>query len=211
MKRFLIILLALFAQATRAENPASAPLTPEERGQLIDRSKSLKSEADRIRTAALQKRKEADAACWKKTLVSACMQEARRENLDSMAEARKLDTEARRVERDVHSRDLAAKRARQAEEAPKRRAEMQQKIARGQARAVEQKQKRVEKAAEREQKAREDSARARMQESKRHEKLEARRKKEEKAERKAQEWLKKDRKRAEERARQLERAQQNNK
>lgn len=208
MKRLLLILSCLFAQPAWAENSVAGTITPEEREQLLDRAESLKAQSAQIKEAAQKKRAEADTACWKKTLVSACMNDARREYLDSMASSRKLDVEAKQIEREVRSRDLATKRARRAEEAPIKRAETERKIAREQAKAAGQQQSREAKAAEREQEAQQGSARARELERERQQKLETRRKKEEKAERKALEREKKDRKRAEERARLEERARQ---
>ena len=118
MKRLLPLLICLFAHAAWAEAPAVDTITQQEREQLLDRAKSLKTEAGRIKTAAQEKRKEADVACWKKTLVSACLNDARRESIDRNAEARKLEVEANKIERGVRERDRATKRARQAEEAP---------------------------------------------------------------------------------------------
>ncbi|MBI4989205.1 MAG: hypothetical protein HZC23_10330 [Rhodocyclales bacterium] len=207
MKRLLPLLICLFAHAARAEAPAVETITPQERQQLLDQTKSLKSESSKLQSAAQQKRKEADVACWKKTLVSSCLSDAKREYLDSMAAARKLDVEAKQIERQVRERDRVTRRARQAEEAPKKQAATEKKVAKAKEQGAAQQQQREEKAAERERKAEQGSARARVQERQRQEKLETRRKKEEKAEQKALEREKKDKKRAEERAKQLERAQ----
>jgi hypothetical protein len=107
MKRLLPLLICLFTHAAWAEAPGVETITPQEREQLLDRAKSLKDEAGRIKTAAQEKRKQADVACWKKTLVSACLNEARRENIDRNAEARKLEIEANKIEREVRERDRA--------------------------------------------------------------------------------------------------------
>ncbi len=217
MKRLLIPFFCLIAHSAWAENPAPAApttpstpstITPEERQQLLDRADSLKAESSKILDEAEKKQKEADAACWKKTLVSSCLNDARGEYLKSKTSARKLNLEAKRIEREVRERDKVTKRAKQVEEAPKKRAETEIKIAKEKTKTAEQQQNREEKEAARIKKAEEGSARARVQERQRQEKLEARRKKEEKAEQKALELEKKDLKRAEERARQLENARQ---
>jgi len=213
MKRLLIPLFCLFAHPAWAQTPAPAPaiITPQERQQLLDRADALKAESSALLDAAEKKHKDAEPACWKKTLVSACMNDARKEYIDSKAAARKLDVEAGRIERQVRERDRVTKRAKEAEEAPMKRAETEKKIAAEKTRAAEQQQKREEAAAARENKAKQGSARARVLERERQEKLEARRKKEEKAEQKALEREKKQLKREEERARQLEHARQQGK
>lgn len=214
MKRLLIPLFCLFAHPAWAETPVPAPpptpatITPEERQQLLGRAEALKAESSKMLDAAEKKQKEAEPACWKKTLVSACLNDARKEYIDSRAAARKLSVEAKRIEREVRERDRATKQARQAEEAPIKQAETEKRIAREKEKAAEQQTKREEEAAARKDKAEAGSARSREEARKRQEKLEARRKKEEKAEQKALEREKKDKKRAEERARQLEHAQQ---
>ena len=107
MERLLLILTVLFLPPAWAQEatPAAAPITPQERKELLDRAQSLKSEAGRIKAEAEKQRKEADASCWKKTLVSACLEDARRASIDSNAEARRKETEARRLEREVRQRD----------------------------------------------------------------------------------------------------------
>lgn len=214
MKRLMISLFCLLAQPVWAENaapassPAPATLTAEERQQLLERAESLKAESSRLLDAAEKKHKEAEPACWKKTFVSACMNDARKEYLNSRAAARKLNVEAKRIERQVRERDRATKRIQQAEEASAKQAERERKIAQEKAKTAEQQAKREEKEVVRQRKAEEGSARARVLEKQRQDKIESRRKKEEKAEQKALEREKKDRKRTEEKARQLEHAQQ---
>ena len=107
MKRLLIPLFCLFASAAWGQNPAPAAITEAEREVLLDRAKSLKAEADRIRTEAEKRHAEADSACWKKTLVSGCQADARRAYVDSTAAARKLEVEAKKIEREVRERSRA--------------------------------------------------------------------------------------------------------
>ena len=223
MKRLLIPLFCLLVHPAWAETPvpdapsapavASTPatpstITPEERQQLLERAASLKAESSQLLDAAEKKHKAAGSVCWKKTLVSSCLNDAKKEYIDSRAQANKLNVEAKRIEREVRERDQATKRAREAKEAPIKQAETERRIAKEKEKAVEKQKKREEEAAARKQKAEAGSARTREDARKRQEKLEARKKKEEKAERKALEREKKDKKRAEERARQLEHAQQ---
>jgi hypothetical protein len=208
MKRLLPTLVLLLALSARAEEAAPAPIAPEERKELLDRAKALRTEAAKQKSAAGKKQKEADTACWKEILVSACLQDARREYLDGMAAARAKEVEAKRLEREVRIRDRATRQAKQAEEAPQKQAADDRKIAKVKEKEAEEQGKREDKAAAREKKAEQGSARAREEERRRLEKIEARRKKERKAEEKALEREKKDRKREEERARQLEQARQ---
>lgn len=55
MKRLLIPLFCLFASAAWGQNPAPATITEAEREQLLDRAKSLKAEASRIKQEAERK------------------------------------------------------------------------------------------------------------------------------------------------------------
>ncbi len=111
MKRLLFALSLLLlhpAWAEEAQTPAT--ITPEERKALLERAKSLKAEASRIKQEAGRKRTEANTACWKKTLVSACQRDAHREYLDSMAAARKLGVDGTaHGEGEVRERDRSVR------------------------------------------------------------------------------------------------------
>lgn len=139
--RNLLALGLVFVPAVWAQTPdpvAPPPLSLEEAHALRARADVLKSEAER--------RYEADkAVCYQKILVNDCLDAARETYTKLVVEARAVDKAGRDGEREVHRRELEAKEATRAAEAPQRAADQQAQA--GRYRAAE-----ADKAAERQRK-----------------------------------------------------------
>ncbi|MDQ5907694.1 MAG: colicin import rane protein [Pseudomonadota bacterium] len=121
MRLTIASLLLLFATSALAQVD-SKPMPEAERQEKLGRASKLKDEAS-------LRQKEADAllkvqtdACHKKFLVSSCLEEAGKAHTQSVREAKRMDLEGSELERDVKRREVAAKDASKAAEAPKREA-----------------------------------------------------------------------------------------
>jgi colicin import membrane protein len=120
----LIALLALSAPVLAGE---SGP-TPEQLAdwqQRLDQAAALQAESKAVRSAADEVLEAKNIACYKKFLVNACQRDARREHVVSVKEARRLETEAKLLERAVKKEERIDKDQRAAELAPKREAELE--------------------------------------------------------------------------------------
>jgi colicin import membrane protein len=109
----LLILLAGTAAAQQPENPA-----PDDRITRLDRAQRLHNEAAAIREESDRHHLAAQTECWKKFLVNACLDDARKAHMEETVKARALDKEAREIEREVKRQDIAAREAKRMEEAP---------------------------------------------------------------------------------------------
>lgn len=84
------------------------------------RVRELRTQATEIRQAAEKKHDEAQVTCWKKFFVTACHDDAKKELQVRQAEARKLEAEAREIDRLLRKRDIEEREAQRVEEAPRR-------------------------------------------------------------------------------------------
>ena len=121
MRLTIASLLLLFATSALAQVD-SKPMPEAKRQEKLGRASKLKDEAS-------LRQKEADAllkvqtdACHKKFLVSSCLEEAGKAHTKSVREAKRMELEGSELERDVKRREVAAKDASKAAEAPKREA-----------------------------------------------------------------------------------------
>lgn len=110
--------LCLFPPPAPAQAPE--PLGGEERSRLMDRARALREEAAAIRQEAERRHALADKACWDKVFVSSCQGDAKEALREENARARRVEQEARDIERAERNRELAEKEARRIEEAPER-------------------------------------------------------------------------------------------
>lgn len=85
--------------------PALVPLTAAEKAQIELRAEQLSNEAGVIRKAAGEQRTIAEAKCWDKTFVNACLNRAREAENKEQKRARVLDIGARTLLRDLHRRE----------------------------------------------------------------------------------------------------------
>lgn len=175
------LLLLLLAAPTALAQVDSHPLAEGERREKLERAAKLQAEASRLEGEADAKLKAANAACYKKFLISDCLEDARRTHTQEMRTAKRMELEGTELERDVKRRDLAAKDAQRAAEAPQRAAEQQ---AQGEAYRAEEAQRaeeRAAKVADKERKAAENRQKLAAEQAKREKKLAAQAQKEAKA------------------------------
>jgi colicin import membrane protein len=110
---FLLILLAGAAFAQQAETPP-----PEDRAARLERAQRLHEQATAIRDEAERQHAAAQPGCWKKFLVSSCIEDTDKARRDENIKARELDKQARDIEREVKREDIAEREARRIAEAP---------------------------------------------------------------------------------------------
>jgi hypothetical protein len=139
--RTIFLVLSLIAGlpllAQEAEKPASAPQTLEEAGEWLQRAEVMRDEADRRYVAE-------EAACYRKVLVSGCLEDARERRMQTIVGAQKLEIPAREFRRASRRAEVGEEKERQAAKRSTREAEQRERAERH--RAGE-----AEKAAEREQ------------------------------------------------------------
>jgi len=113
---FLFFAAPLFAQDQQF-------IGEEEKNELLGKARAMRDEASAIRDKANREYAASEKACWQKFLVTSCLDEARRAQRQDVERARKIEHEARDIERDVKKRDVATREAKRIEEAPRRQAE----------------------------------------------------------------------------------------
>lgn len=113
----------LLALCTPALGDDWKPIAPDERVRLDTRLKTLKAEAEGARNAAETQFLADQKACWKKILVTDCIEAARRRRIEAIQKTRALDLEANTLQLEINNRDLATREARKREEAPQKAAE----------------------------------------------------------------------------------------
>lgn len=175
------LLLLLIAAPAALAQVDSHPLAEAERREKLERAAQLQAEAARLESEADAKLKATNAACYKKFLISSCLEDAKRTHTQEVRVAKRMELEGTELERDVKRRDLAAKDAQRAAEAPQRAAEQQ---AQGEAYRAEEAQRAEERAAklaDKERKAAENRQKLAAEQAKREKKLAAQAQKEAKA------------------------------
>jgi colicin import membrane protein len=119
----LIMLLAIsFAALANDAGPSPEQLADWQ--QRLDQAVALQAEASAQRLAADKVLDEKNLACAKKFLVNACRDKARTEHLEVAKAARRLENEAKALEREVKKEQFADKEARRAAQAPQHEADL---------------------------------------------------------------------------------------
>lgn len=119
----LIVLLAVSFSALAGE---SGP-TPEQLAdwqERLDQAAALQAEGKALRSAADDVLEAKNLACYKKFLVNACQRDARKEHVVAVKEARRMETEAKLLDRAVKKERKIDEDQRAAEVVPKREAEL---------------------------------------------------------------------------------------
>jgi colicin import membrane protein len=129
MKPYLPLLLLTLMSVVQAEEP----LSDDEKNRLLDQARGLKEQANAMHEAARNRYKEEEAACWKKYLVSSCIDDAKQQHRQESRKANELEHQAREIERDVRKRDFAQREAKRIEDAPRKEAEAAAKAAKNKA------------------------------------------------------------------------------
>lgn len=98
----LTLTLPLRAQDVPAETtPPAEPQSAAEWNALRTQGQQMQARAGQLRTEAQQAHAAAERDCWKKFLVSACLEDARQAQRDAQREAKRLEVEAGRIERRI--------------------------------------------------------------------------------------------------------------
>jgi hypothetical protein len=124
----LILALPLQAEETPV-TPAADPQTPAEWNALREQGQQMQAQAGRLRTEAQAAHATAERTCWKKFLVSDCLEDARQAQRDAEREARRLEVEAGRIERRITEHE---RRERIARKQAEKQAEIEQQAQRRQ-------------------------------------------------------------------------------
>ena len=86
----------------------------------LARARALKSDAAELRRTTDARFRDQEIACYKRFLVSRCIEEARRHHLDDVRRARAMDNEAGRIELAEKNRRFNERQAQQAQESPRK-------------------------------------------------------------------------------------------
>ncbi len=122
--RILLLGALLFSHCLWAQAPAAAPAA--EKPQTLEEAAQQRARAEQMRKDA-EKRYSADAAeCYKKFLVNACLDKAKKAHTQTILDARKIDDPAREFQREAKRADVEAKEAQRTADLPRRTAEQQQ-------------------------------------------------------------------------------------
>lgn len=178
--RFAALMFALVAPFAVAQVD-SRPLTDAERTARLERARVLKDEADKAQKAADAELKAENDACYKKFQVSSCLEDAKRKHTTATREAKRKAQEGGEIERDVKRRDVAARDARKAAEAPVRETKQKEQGEAYRADEAAKADQRAAKIAKKEQKAAAGRQKHAEEQVKRQKKLEAQAQKEAKA------------------------------
>jgi hypothetical protein len=118
------LLAALIISLTGTAWAQSAvEFAPGEREQIDTKAHALRQQAESMRHEADKQQKIEHDACWKKFLVNSCMDDAKQRRTERIIEARKVEQEARDLERGLRQREAEIRAARWAEEQPRKDAE----------------------------------------------------------------------------------------
>lgn len=181
MRTTIVSAFLLLLPAAALAQVDSRPLSDAERSERLARASRLQDEAARLQQEADARLKTANDACYKKFLVSSCLEEAKKAHTQETRAATRMEQEGKEIERDVKRRDVAARDAQRAVDAPRREAEQK---AQGEAYRAEEAQRaeeRAAKVADKERKAAENRQQLAEEQAKRQKKLEAHKAKEAKA------------------------------
>lgn len=119
----LLGLLGAAIFAGQAYSQSEAIIGDEERQQLLERARALRGQASAKRQDADQRYAAENDACWKKFLVTSCMDDAKMRRVERVKEARLIEREARDIEHDVREREVATREMRWGIDNPRREAE----------------------------------------------------------------------------------------
>ena len=116
-----LLLLSIFCVGVACAQDAPAPADDKE--QLHARAKSLHEQADAQRSETEAAFAAETKACWEKFLVTHCQEEAKQTKQEKLSAVRKIEQEAREIDRDLRKREFAEREAKRIAEAPQRAAD----------------------------------------------------------------------------------------
>jgi len=123
----LALAFALPAQAQSApeaqpslQPPAEANFDEAIRANLVEQAKNLREQADALKNDAEARFIREDAACYQKFLSNECRDKVKKARSQSIADSRKLESEARAIDRRVRLRDALVHEQERREALPQR-------------------------------------------------------------------------------------------
>jgi hypothetical protein len=116
MRRLIGLLWLAVLPALAQEAGGTAPAPAEDWERLATQAREMRDQARQIHEAAQQTYAAAQQICWKKFLVSACLEEAKMAMRDKEREAKTLEIEAGRIERRIRLHEQQEKAARRDED-----------------------------------------------------------------------------------------------
>ena len=171
-RRLACFALLSFSPMLWAQTPAPAATVPTP--QTLEQADAQRERVKQMRSEAEQRYTTEQTACYKKFLVSSCLDDAKKRYTKTMIESRNLDIPARDFQREAKRTDVEAKEAKRASELPVREADQKQQAenyrAEEAAKASEREQKKVakaQKAAAGRQKTADEQARRKVRQEKR--------------------------------------------
>lgn len=116
MKRLIGLLWLAALPALAQETAGAAPPPAEDWERLGTQVRELREQARQMRDAAQQAHAAEQQACWKKFLVSACLEEAKMAMREKEREAKALEIEAGRIDRRIRQHERGDRAARRDQE-----------------------------------------------------------------------------------------------
>lgn len=117
MKRLAALMFAalfLLPLASHADEPPAPPIADDPVAMKAIAGR-LRDEAVDVRRLATDEHTQAQKECWRKFLVSRCLEEAAQNHRNEDRKAASLESRARAIERELKRREIADKDARRAE------------------------------------------------------------------------------------------------
>jgi colicin import membrane protein len=117
MKRLAVLVAAALCalpSLAPAEDTARPPAA-DDKATLQAEARRLHDEADETRNAAEAEQTKAQKECWRKFLVSKCLDETGQAYRNEISKANSLDSRARAIERELKRRQVAEKDAKRIE------------------------------------------------------------------------------------------------
>lgn len=122
--KYMSMLAILTTLAALAPAQAEETADAEELAGLRLQARSLEQKAQTMHAEAAQRYASTERACMDKFLVAACLEDAKKTKMNALREAKRVEQEARGIERQVKAREREEKQARRLAEAPERNAEV---------------------------------------------------------------------------------------
>ena len=122
----LFVILLLLSSTLRAQTPApgagAAPAGP----QTLEQASAQRERAKALRKSAEDRYTVEQDACYRKILVSSCLEDAKNRYTQSVIEARNVDIPAREFQREARRAEVDAKEAKRVADRPHREAEQKE-------------------------------------------------------------------------------------
>jgi colicin import membrane protein len=139
------------AASVAAQAPNREPISADEKRRLLDEANELRQRAAQLRREGDTRQTEDNAACYKKFLVNACLDKAKKARLVVTEETRRLDLRAGDIEREVKRREREAAAQERIDTEPERREQAERDQAKRQADELDKTSRRAAHARQREQ------------------------------------------------------------